>query len=118
MTRTGKGRTYMTVYVSDALAKRLTRLARAKDVSRSKLAEQLLADGVEHEETMVAAMTDPVVMPAIMKALAEPSVLASMMRAMRADLSDDQLQLFEKQIAAAQAVADPKPPPARRKGSK
>jgi hypothetical protein len=103
-TPAGKGRSYVSLYLPTDLHKRLGRVAKAKDVSVNKLCYQLLADGLEHEEMMVTAMTDPVVMPAIMKALSEPSVLASMLRAMKHEVSADQLELFEQQIVAATAV--------------
>jgi hypothetical protein len=77
---------------------------------------ELAEEAIGQEELMAAAMSDPVVMPAITQALSKPEVLNALLRAMRADLTDEQMSLFSQGVKAAQEVIHG--PPARAKKGK
>lgn len=79
---------------------RVDALAGAKHETRSAMIEHLLRDAIDSEELLVRAMTDPIVAPAILGAMAQPEVLRAMTATMRQQLTDEQLQLFTKSMHA------------------
>ena len=97
----GPGKTIVSLYFDAELVKRIDRLAAADDTSRSRYIERLVTDGIEQEERTVRVLTDPVIAPTMMKALASPEILRAMAQLMRQDMTDDQLQLFTQTMAAA-----------------
>lgn len=99
--RVGPGKMLLTIYIDVDLVKRIDRLSSSEDVSRSKYVERVLADSIEQEELTVRTMTDPVVAPAMMKALASPEVMRAMLSMIRQDLTDEQLSLFQQTMHAA-----------------
>ena len=98
--RLGPGKAFLTAYVERSVVERLDAVAAAQDLSRSKLIERLVIDGLQDMELEVRALTDPVVGPAIINAFARPEVLRAMANVLRQDLSDDQLQLFQQAMHA------------------
>ena len=112
----GSEKGYLSVYIDADLLRRLDRLAAARDVSRSKLVEEMLLDQLGNSELHVAAMTNPTIVNALMGAMARPEVLRAMSSAMREDVDDEQLQLFQRAINAAteKRAARPKGTPGRR----
>jgi predicted transcriptional regulator len=101
MGKRAAGKAYVGAYVEAALIRRLDRLARARKVNRSRIVEQLLNDGVERDELMVKMTTDPVLSRAMMQAVSRSEVMTQLLRSMREEMTDDQLQLFEDRLAAA-----------------
>ena len=93
------GKAFLTIYLDLDTVQRLDKLAAAEDMSRSKLVSDLLLSGLEDRELTVKVMTDPVVAPAMMSALAKPEILRAMMNVMRESLSDEQLELFQRSMA-------------------
>lgn len=88
----------MTVAIDPQLKQRVDRLSKMIGMSRSKVIADLLADAVESNETSLKMAADPVVMNAFMRALGEPGVMRGLAAAVRADLSDDQMRLFEQAL--------------------
>lgn len=92
------------ISLPEALIKRLDRLAKAAGSSRSELIRELIEDGLDQQETMIRATSDPVLMGAFGRALSDPAVLRSLMTGLRSELSDDQMELFRQRVEAVQAV--------------
>lgn len=99
--RVGPGKMIVTLYFDADLVKRIDRLAAADDRSRSKYIEDLVKEGIDKQEMAVRTMTDPVIAPVMMKALASPEVLRALLSMMRTELTDEQLSLFQQTMAAA-----------------
>jgi hypothetical protein len=97
--RVPAGKAFLTIYLDRETVERLDKLAGAEDMSRSKLVSDLLTSGLEDRELTVKVMTDPVVAPAMMSALAKPEILRALMGVMRESLSDEQLDLFQRSMA-------------------
>lgn len=105
------------------LLTRIDNIAGAKGDSRTQVIEELLRDSIEHEEQLVRAMTDPIVGPAILSALAKPEVMRALTSSLRQDLTDEQLQLFQRATESISAVVTsstpaPKVTPRRRPPTK
>ena len=60
------------ISLPEALIKRLDRLAKAAGSSRSELIRELIEDGLDQQETMIRATSDPVLMGAFGRALSDP----------------------------------------------
>jgi metal-responsive CopG/Arc/MetJ family transcriptional regulator len=98
---TGPGKTIVSLYFDTDLVKRIDRLAASQDVSRSKWIEAIVSERIDDEEMTVRVMTDPVVAPAMMSALAKPEILRAMTSIMREQLTDEQLSLFSQVMHTA-----------------
>ena len=81
-----------------ALVRRLDRLARAAESSRTQLIREMIEAGLEQTELMVKASSDPVMMRAIGKVMAEPGFFRQMASSLKTELSDDQLELFRGRL--------------------
>lgn len=82
----------------DEVVLRLDAVAAARNVTRSKLMEELLIGALDDEERTIGMMTNPVISQAILGAIAQPEVLRAMSESMRHQLSDEQLELFQKSM--------------------
>ena len=98
---TGPGKTIVSLYFDADLVKRIDRLAASHDISRSKWIEAIVAERIDDEELSVRVMTDPVVAPAMMNALAKPEILRAMTGILREQLTDEQLSLFSQVMHTA-----------------
>jgi acetolactate synthase regulatory subunit len=74
--------------------KRVRALAELHGVKVSTMADELMLDALESAELTAEATRNPVVMAAVTRAMSEPGVLRSLLDAMKADLTDEQLNLF------------------------
>lgn len=99
--RIGPGKTIVSLYFDSDLVKRIDRLAASHDISRSKYIERVVAESIEDDEIAVRVMTDPVVAPAMLSALAKPEILRAMTGLLREQLSDEQLNLFSQVMHSA-----------------
>jgi metal-responsive CopG/Arc/MetJ family transcriptional regulator len=91
------------ISVDESLMTRLDDLADAQGVSRSKLVEKFITDGIGEQEVAVRMWSDPVVMGALGKAFNSPDVLRRLASAIEAETTPDQLQLFQHTL---QKLAD------------
>jgi len=87
------------ITVDPRVMRRVDRLAKAMNRSRSATIEKLLNDGVEDTEMFVKAMTNPVLVEAFGKAFASRDVMRTMAATIGQELSDDQMQLFTKAMS-------------------
>jgi len=79
------------------LFKRVENLADAKGMSRSALIEEFIKNGIGNEEIAVAMFKNPVLLEALMKAFAQPSVIKEFARSMHEQAaSPQQLELFHQ----------------------
>lgn len=109
------------------LLKRVDDLADAQRLSRSQLLERWILDAIEGESLAVKMMASPAVMSAMTAAFSRPEVIKQFGQAVNAELSSEQLELFNRAMIEAQeqakkAVVASKgktaPPRSRRKRSK
>ena len=84
----------ISITVDADVLKRVDRLAKSLKENRSSVMGDLLADALEQNEAALKAASDPVLMGAFMRAMAEPGVMRGMAEAVRQDLTDDQLRMF------------------------
>ena len=82
------------------LLKRLDRVARATGQSRSEVIREMVETGLDQAEMMVKVTTDPVLMAAVGKVMADPAVLRQMIHGLRSELNDQQLDLFQQRVEA------------------
>lgn len=92
----------VTIVLRPDLLQRVDRIAKVRKLSRSTCIEQLLSDAVDDTELAVNAFSDPVILKAMGEAFANRDVLRAMAGAVRAEMGEKQLGLFE---AALQQVA-------------
>lgn len=85
--------------------KRLERVAKASQRSRSAMVEQLLRDGLDDAETAVKAFTNPVILEAFGQVFADRSVLRAMTEAVKSDMTSEQLDLFVQGVKGLAADA-------------
>ncbi len=90
----------VSVAIDGELVNRLDRLSEAAGQSRSALVCELVIAGLEQAELMVKATSDPVLMGAIGRVMADPLVLRNMVAGLRSELSDEQLDLFKSRLDA------------------
>jgi hypothetical protein len=83
-----------------SLVKRLDRVAVVRGVSRSQLITDMIEAGLDDEELVAKAVSDPVVFPAMVQAFAQPGVMRALLDAIRAEVSEDQLKLFQQAVQA------------------
>ncbi len=102
-------RSIISITIEPELLKRLDDLADAQGVARSQLIEKLISEGIEGEEMAVRALTNPVVMQAMVGAFRDPTVLRAMAVAVGQELSTEQLQLFQRAMGAVSEVVVMKP---------
>ena len=108
--RLGPGKAFVTLYLDKSTVERLDALAAAQNMSRSKFCESLITEGLEESEVTVRAMSNPVIQRALFEVLGKPDVLRSITRSMRDELTDEQLELFQRaMIGATQAVEKAQP---------
>ena len=91
------------------LLTRVDQIAGAKGESRTASIERLIRDGIDDEENFVRMATDPVVGPAIFGAFAKPEVVRALMQALRQDLTDEQLDLFQRGVSTLDQQLHAKP---------
>src|SRR5674476_229708 len=94
------GKRFLAAAIDTDLVVRLDKVAAARGVSRSKYVEEIVRDALDEDEQVVRALNDPVLMPAMMGAFAKPEVLRAMAGVMRAEMSDQQLALFQQSMQA------------------
>ena len=85
----------LSVTLDAEICKRVDRLAKLCRSNRSRVLEDLVIDSLEQNEAAMKAATDPVVMGAFMQALTQPGVVRGLADAIRSDLTDEQMKLFE-----------------------
>jgi predicted transcriptional regulator len=95
----------MTIAIDPELKKRLDRLGKVAGQSRSELIGDLLLSVLEQAELVVKATSDPVLMGAIGRVMADPGVLRNMIVGLRSELSEDQLDLFKTRLDALTGVS-------------
>jgi predicted transcriptional regulator len=100
----GKRKIPVSVALAPDLVKRIDRMATALGKSRSELVMDLIAEGIDESELSAQAMTNPVIVQALMGAFGRPEVLRQMASTMKQDLTEDQLQLFQNAMAGMTAV--------------
>lgn len=83
--------------------KRVDELASAQNLSRSEYVEKLLREGIQGDELTVKVMTDPVLVPAMSKAFADPSVMRALLAVMREnkDVGQQELDFFLESMESA-----------------
>ena len=96
-----------------ALIARLDRLAKSAGTTRSEMIREMVEAGIDQTEMIVKATSDPVLLKAVGKVLTDPGVFRQMVHGLRSELSDQQLELFQARLGAAQAITSP--PPGRKK---
>lgn len=84
----------ISITIDGEIVKRVGRLAKASNRSRSAMIEQLIRDGVEDAEMTVQAFTDPVLLQAFAGAFGNRDVLKAMASAVHEEMTDVQLDLF------------------------
>jgi hypothetical protein len=72
--------------------------ARAENLSRSQVVERALVEFVERQKMVASVFRDDAVTAAFLKAFSEPGVLKRMSAAMQEEVSDDQLELFQRAV--------------------
>ena len=72
----------------------LDKLVKARGVTRSFLANELLKHAVKEEAMTIQALGNPLVREAFASAFTRPGVLTAMVEAMSEKLEDSQLRLF------------------------
>ena len=102
----------LSVTLDAEICKRVDRLAKLCRSNRSRVLEDLVIDSLEQNEAAMKAATDPVVMGAFMQALTQPGVVRGLADAIRSDLTDEQMKLFE---AAMQKFTGPAVPRKQRR---
>lgn len=109
----------VSVALTKTLVERLDQVRVPLGESRSGLIERLVLDGLDQVELTARATTDPVLMGAFARALGEPGVLRSLLDSLKADLTDEQLELFARQMDGLSGKGDAHtlspPPPLRQK---
>jgi predicted transcriptional regulator len=91
-----RGRPTVTVTLEKHLLKRVDSVARALALSRSRLLEQLVRDGIEEQETWARALANPLIAKALGLAIGQPGVLKAMAEAMGEELRPEQMELFKQ----------------------
>jgi len=100
-------RAIITVTIEPELLKRVDDLADVQGLPRSQLIEHLITQGINDEEIGVKAMTNPVVVNALMKSFRDPTVLRALANAVGEELSPDQLNLFRQAMSAVDESLSP-----------
>ncbi len=95
----------VSVAIDGDLVKRLDRLGKAAQQSRSELICDLVLSGLEQAELIVKATSDPVLMGAMGRVMADPAVLRNMIAGLRSELSEEQLDLFKTRLDALTGVS-------------
>lgn len=105
--------------------KRVDQVAKTRGVSRAQVVRELVAESISSQETVAAAFMNPVLMQALGQVMTTPGIAGEVLRTMKQELSQDQLQLFEatldravgelSRVPAAKSRA-PRPDPAKRPG--
>jgi hypothetical protein len=67
-------------------------------MSRSQLITDIIEAGLDDEELVAKAVSDPVVFPAMVQAFAQPGVMRALLEAMKADVTEEQLNLFQQAV--------------------
>jgi hypothetical protein len=104
--RVGPGKQFITLYLDKSLVEQCDRLAAAQDISRSKYLVNIIEESIAQDGIAVQAMTNPVVSSALMSAFANPEVLRAITGVMRSELSDDQLNLFQRAMTTTASMAE------------
>jgi metal-responsive CopG/Arc/MetJ family transcriptional regulator len=91
-----RNKTIISFSLDTELVKRIDDLADAKGMSRSRLVEAMLRDGIGDEHLMVKAAQSPVLMQALMKAFGSPEVLKQMAKVMGTKMSDTEVLEFQQ----------------------
>jgi hypothetical protein len=95
--------------LEDETLKRIDRLAKLARQPRSRALEDLVDDALEQTEANLKLAGNPAVMQAMMSAFSQPGVLRGFSNAMRADLSDDQMKLFQEALEKSGLAETAKP---------
>ena len=98
----------MSLALDPETQQRLIKLSHAQGISRSQLANRLLAESLVQEELAFRAFSSPTIVQAFGKVFSQPGMLRQMVEAMGEELSDDQLELFRQtfeNLAAAEEKA-------------
>ena len=82
----------VTLAMSGPVLRKLDRAAKAVGLSRSAVAEQILADGLNEGEMLMAALSNDTVRRAFAKAMTTPGVAGAVAEAMGHELSDRERQ--------------------------
>jgi predicted transcriptional regulator len=88
----------LSITLEAEIVKRVERLAKLAKTNRSRMLEELVMDAIEQTETNLKLAVNPAVMQAMMSAFSQPGVLRGFADAVRADLSDDQMRLFQRAL--------------------
>jgi metal-responsive CopG/Arc/MetJ family transcriptional regulator len=98
----------VTITLDEDLLKRLDKLARQQDVTRSALIEQLVEEGIVEGEIVESPEVSN-----LLSALSSPSVVNSLTTAM--GLSDDQQRVVARKMRSLQRPDGDKKPPKGKK---
>ena len=105
----------VTIAIDGKLVHRVDRLAKARGISRSAMLCELVADVIGEEELFVKAANQPLLMQSLMRAFAQPGVLRQMAQVMGQDMSDEQLELFQRATSQLASSMAPEVQPAKGK---
>jgi hypothetical protein len=108
-----KRKVKVSVALSPELIKRVDRMAKALGQSRSQVIEDLIDAGIQDSEITAAAMTNPVIVQALMGAFGRPDVIRQMASSMKQDLTEDQLHLFQNAMVGMTAAVTAQQQPKR-----
>jgi hypothetical protein len=89
----------VSVALRPSLVNRLDRVAVVRGLSRSQLITDMIEAGLDDEELVAKTVSDPVVFPAMVQAFAQPGVMRALLDAMKADVTQEQLNLFQQAVA-------------------
>jgi predicted transcriptional regulator len=105
----------VSVALAPDLVRRIDRMATATGKSRSELVMNLIEEGIDDSELSAQAMTNPVIVQALMGAFGRPEVIRQMASTMKQELSEDQLKLFGQAMAGMTAVVSSQQPARKEK---
>ncbi len=100
-----KRKVKVSVAMSGDLAKRIDRMAKVTGKNRSQTVQGLIEAAINDQETTASALSNPIIVNALVGAFGKPEVMREVMRQMREEVSEEQLELFVKAMEVGVVVA-------------
>lgn len=94
-------RRVVSISISRKLLEAVDAIARGQKLKRSNLIERMIESQVEHERLIAGAFSNPHVVQAFSKAFSQPGMMKTLVAAMGEELTDEQLELFDRGLAEA-----------------
>ena len=99
------GRQIVTLSIPADVCERLDAVAGVRGMSRSKLVQTFIADGLGQEEAVVNVLTNPLLIDFFRKAFTTPGIVKQMAKAVGEEVDAGQLKLFGEMMDAASDAA-------------